>query len=173
MAKPIAVQKLRHGKALCGKTFGQFVETFNWLVDFCLGLTGDKDRNDENGRITVDRQDPSAPVIRYSHTKQSATSDLYGCWDLVDGDLVNCYYNAGNMTRMAADTTAPAGDGIIYASINAPGSVDVGIASDLGVLNALQRDDTKCVFPLYMISGGEIAVDFRIIPHLQVFEGSL
>ena len=66
MAKPIAVQKLRHGKALCGKTFGGFVDTFNWLVDFCLSLKGDKDVNNANGTVTVDRSDPSAPVIRCS-----------------------------------------------------------------------------------------------------------
>lgn len=64
MAKPIAVQKLRHGKALCGKTFGGFVDTFNWLVDFCLALKGDKDVNNANGTVSVDRSDPSAPVIR-------------------------------------------------------------------------------------------------------------
>lgn len=64
MAKPIAVQKLKHGKALCGKTFGGFVDTFNWLVDFCQSLKGDKDANQGNGTITLDRADPSAPVIR-------------------------------------------------------------------------------------------------------------
>ena len=64
MAQPAAVQKLKHGKALCGKTFGKFVETFNWLVDFCLSIQGDADVNNANGTITVDRADPSAPVIR-------------------------------------------------------------------------------------------------------------
>ncbi|MBR4614887.1 MAG: hypothetical protein IKO55_04720, partial [Kiritimatiellae bacterium] len=64
MAKPVAVQKLKHGKALCGATFGQFVETFNWLVDFCLNLKGDKEFNAANGTVTVDRSDDSAPVIR-------------------------------------------------------------------------------------------------------------
>jgi len=64
MAKPVAVQKLKHGKALCGATFGQFVETFNWLVDFCLNLKGDKEFNAANGTVIVDRSDDSAPVIR-------------------------------------------------------------------------------------------------------------
>ena len=65
MSAPMAVQKLKHGKALCGKTFGQFVETFNWLVDFCLSLKGDRDSDpDGNGRVQVDRADPSAPIIR-------------------------------------------------------------------------------------------------------------
>lgn len=64
MAKPATVQKLKHGKALCGRTFGGFVDTFNWLVDFCQSLMGDADANNANGTITVDRADPSAPIIR-------------------------------------------------------------------------------------------------------------
>ena len=72
MAAPIAAQKLKHGKALCGKTFGGFVDTFNWLVDFCLSLQGDKDANNANGSITVDRSNKSAPVIRLVATKGGA-----------------------------------------------------------------------------------------------------
>lgn len=67
MAEPQAIQKLKHGKALCGSTFGQFVETFNWLVDFCLNLKGDQSPTGDSGSITVDRSDPSAPVIRYGN----------------------------------------------------------------------------------------------------------
>ena len=67
MAAPIAAQKLKHGKALCKAVFGRFVDTFNWLVDFCSLLNGDRDVNPAgDGRITVDRSDPSAPVIRCS-----------------------------------------------------------------------------------------------------------
>ena len=67
MAAPIAAQKLKHGKALCKAVFGRFVDTFNWLVDFCSSLKGDRDVNPAgDGRITVDRSDPSAPVIRCS-----------------------------------------------------------------------------------------------------------
>ena len=75
MAKPIAVQKLKHGKALCGKTFGGFVDTFNWLVDFCQSLKGDNDANQGNGTITVDRADPSAPVIRGTNVQGGGGGD--------------------------------------------------------------------------------------------------
>lgn len=64
MAQPQTIQKLKRGKALCGKTFGGFVDTFNWLVDFCLNLKGDRDADKVNGTVTVDRADTSAPVIR-------------------------------------------------------------------------------------------------------------
>ncbi|MBQ2630407.1 MAG: hypothetical protein IJG13_12080 [Kiritimatiellae bacterium] len=73
MAKPATVQKLKHGKALCGKTFGGFVDTFNWLVDFCQSLQGDKDANNANGVISVDRSDPTAPVIRASPAHENGS----------------------------------------------------------------------------------------------------
>lgn len=58
------VQRLTHGKALCGKVFGSFVETFNALVNFFTNVKGDADVNPEVGHITVDRKDPSNPIIR-------------------------------------------------------------------------------------------------------------
>lgn len=58
-------QHLKHGKALCGKVFANFVETFNHLVDFTGNLKGDADVGTEEGHIRVDRTDPDHPVIRY------------------------------------------------------------------------------------------------------------
>ena len=49
-------QHLKHGKALCGKVFGRFVETFNALVDFMLGIKGDADGKNGEGHITYDRK---------------------------------------------------------------------------------------------------------------------
>lgn len=60
------LQYLSHGKALCGKVFARFVETYNGLVDFCANLEGDGDVAGGDGRITVDRADPAHPVIRCS-----------------------------------------------------------------------------------------------------------
>jgi len=75
MAAPIAAQKLKHGKALCKAVFGRFVDTFNWLVDFCSSLKGDRDVNPAgDGRLTVDRSDPSAPVIRCTGCKGGSDS---------------------------------------------------------------------------------------------------
>ena len=60
------LEYLSHGKALCGKVFARFVETYNGLVDFCANLEGDGDVAGGDGRITVDRADPAHPVIRCS-----------------------------------------------------------------------------------------------------------
>lgn len=68
-------QLLKHGKALCGKVFGGFVDTFNWLVRFCSNIRGDKDVSDANGHITVDLSDPDHPVIRCSGCSDSSGSN--------------------------------------------------------------------------------------------------
>lgn len=49
-------QHLKHGKALCGAVFAGFVETFNALVDFMMGLRGDADGKNGEGHITYDRK---------------------------------------------------------------------------------------------------------------------
>lgn len=62
------LQYLKHGKALCGKVFGTFVETFNRLIDFHANLKGDGDVSDD-GLVTVDRADPAHPVIRIDRSR--------------------------------------------------------------------------------------------------------
>lgn len=57
-------QHLKHGKALCGKVFARFVETFNALVDFMCNVKGDADGKNGEGHIKIDRTNPSHPVIR-------------------------------------------------------------------------------------------------------------
>lgn len=182
MAKPIAVQKLKHGKALCGRTFGGFVDTFNWLVDFCLSLEGDKDANTANGRISLDRSDESAPVIRY--VKSSDNSDdldsfSSGCWRLDIGEnatyLRDNYYNAGGKTGMVGDidVTSHMTSGFLAAIFEGPGNCSVNLYQSLSALQFAQDDKDTYVLPLYLLANGKVVLDMRNIPHLQVFEGSL
>ena len=53
-----ALQYLRHGKALCGKVFKRFVETFNYHNDFIANLKGDGDLPMSDGCILLDLTDP-------------------------------------------------------------------------------------------------------------------
>lgn len=64
-----ALQYLRHGKALCGKVFKRFVETFNYHNDFIANLKGDGDLQKSDGCIEIDRTDPTHPVIRLNKQK--------------------------------------------------------------------------------------------------------
>lgn len=132
MAKPIAVQKLKHGKALCGKTFGGFVDTFNWLVDFCQSLKGDKDANQTTGTITLDRADPSAPVIRGTMAKGGG------------GDLDRDYFKVQNkdsddghaIVEMDART-----DSTPTVRIRRDGETNVDIALTGGTSPAMEMHD--------------------------------
>ena len=58
------LEYLRHGKALCGKVFRRFVETFNFHNDFISNIKGDADLQVVGGKVKVDRTDERHPVIR-------------------------------------------------------------------------------------------------------------
>ena len=64
MARPAVLQYLKHGKALCGKVFAGFVETFNHLVSFSSNLKGDADLPGAKGGVSVDRSNPDNPILR-------------------------------------------------------------------------------------------------------------
>lgn len=183
MAKPITVQKLKRGKALCGKTFGGFVDTFNWLVDFCQSLQGDKDANNANGRITLDRSDESAPVIRLDAANGGGGGggDTFasGCWRLDIGEsatyLRDNYYNAGGKTSQVNDiaVTSYMQSGYLAVVFDGPGDCQVNLYQSLSALQSAQEDEDTYVIPLYLLNGGNVVLDMRNTPHLQVFEGSL
>ena len=62
--RPQTLQKLKHGDAITGANFPTFVETYNYTVERCDNLKGDKDVNPQSGIIRVDNTDPEHPVIR-------------------------------------------------------------------------------------------------------------
>lgn len=69
MARPPRIEKLRHGRILCGSVFRFFVETWNWLVGYVDNMKGDADVNPQAGHITIDRTDPDHPVVRFRADK--------------------------------------------------------------------------------------------------------
>ena len=69
MARPQALQLLKHGKALCGSVFRLFVETWNYIVQRADGIVGDRDVNPDEGCIYVDNSAPERPVIRLDRSK--------------------------------------------------------------------------------------------------------
>ena len=67
--QPRKLCKLQKGKAL--GAFDTFVDTFNWMVDFCTNLIGEGEETtepDESGKskssLRVDRSVSDRPVIR-------------------------------------------------------------------------------------------------------------
>ena len=71
MARPQRIEKLRHGRLLCGSVFRFFVETWNWLTAYVDNMKGDAETDPQSGYITIDRSDPDHPVIRFRADKVS------------------------------------------------------------------------------------------------------
>lgn len=72
MARPPRIEKLRHGRLLCGSVFRFFVETWNWLTAYVDNMRGDAETDPQSGYITIDRTDPDHPVIRFRADKVAA-----------------------------------------------------------------------------------------------------
>lgn len=186
------LQFLKRGKALCGKTFPMFVETWNRLVNSVSNLKGDADVDAAQGRIKVDRADPDHPIIRCVNCKggsgggSGGGSALPGAFELVQTlddagenvtarEVKNLYANFGGVTKECSpkSTSVSTGDGVVYASFDISagndGSVTFGLAASVSAVTELQNDLTKYVVPLYLCTGVEV-VDLRNAPQIQIFE---
>ena len=168
-------QYLKHGKALCGRVFGMFVDTFNWHNDYLLNLRGDRDVNGDHGRITLDCSEPHHPVIRYVRPEDDGSADtrVNGCFELVDGKIVNCYYNRGGITLSIGETDVSS---MITTTVKSAICLELGLISGSIVLipyselRTRQEDLAKYTFPLYLVEGGKVVCDLRSAPQIQVFE---
>ena len=186
-------QHLKHGKALCGKVFGRFVETFNALVDFMHGLRGDAEGKNGEGHITYDRKNN---IIRCDGCGGKGGGDVVssesGCFKLEGLTLRNCYWNEGGITKSMEDIDIssllpvggqgeeePEGDGenpivistFICLETSSSGAEIVAIGD--GDLEDAQRNSEVYVFPLYKFHGRTVVVDMRTAPQLQMWEGGL
>lgn len=65
------LQKLQKGSALSGANFPDFVEAWNWLVDFVSNLKGDADLSPKTGSIKIDKSNPNNPVIRFHNSNSN------------------------------------------------------------------------------------------------------
>lgn len=192
MDVPTPIQRLVHGKALCGKVFRTFVETFNFLVDFALNLKGDGDVV-VGGRIRVDRRVAGRPIVYCANpcagavpTPAPAAPDK-GCYAIaLDPDteekyFANQYYLSGNTivqtnsAMMVSDFVGAesAADDRPFVCLDADADDEniVGFAS-VAELAAAQK--THRVIPLYKFTHeGEVEIDFRNAPRTQNFEMEL
>lgn len=88
MARPQRLEKLRHGRLLCGSVFRFFVETWNWLTAYVDNMKGDAETDPQSGYITIDRTDPDHPVIRFRADKAAGGGGNY--WES-GGDSRTCF----------------------------------------------------------------------------------
>ena len=185
-----APQFLKHGLALCGKNFPRVVETWNWLSDFCSNLKGDADVNAASGSITVDRTNPAHPVIRFTGSANSGSSDgssmpsAFQATAIYDGDtfkewqISNWYLMRGGIIYYESSGivgVTPVAGNFICANVNLgfTGGVTVELVKNLDALKDLQRKESNYYVPLYYATAPEELVDLRNMPQVQLFEVGL
>jgi len=182
-------QRLKHGKALCGKVFSGFVETFNALVDFKDNIKGDDDVARGTGHISLDRKNPLHPVIRCTgcaakivqpvsevdtgRYKISSISEVSNVFSIT---FANAYFRIGGKTYSGAssisDVELPA---IVALKVSASGSQSpsstIESYMDLASLQDAEKDLSQYIFPLYSLDeSGSVECDFRIGPDASMGE---
>lgn len=187
MARPPIIQKLKHGRLLCGNVFRFFVETWNWLTSYVDNMKGDLDVDPKNGVITVDRAQADHPVIRLRKDRLRglvgvpADGPFSPVYD-EDGDdpevvtgFENCYWMNGGVTiHMEDQDDIPGTDGFIAlkagATPDASGDASLECYADIEALNNAQRDIAFFIVPLYIFEESKIVLDLRRIPHVYTAE---
>lgn len=182
-------QRLKHGKALCGKVFAGFVETFNALVDFKDNLKGDDDVARGCGYISVDRTKKDRPIIRFNAEKLNlpeATENYPKRFDIrqktteegepVDGWFLfdNPYYSVGGKTYIFEGAEISSASNCIIAlrlRADSPSvSPEMWKYGNIYALQNAQSDTSYYIVPLYTINQGKIALDWRVGPDFSMGE---
>ena len=191
------LEYLRHGKALCGKVFRRFVETFNFHNDFISNLKGDADLQVVGGKVKVDRTDERHPVIRCQgcgggqndEEKRDDGNGRYAIVSIEDGvvTLENPYFSVGGKTYVGSATTAELIGGqtdVIALRISATGGSapadSLEVYDSVALLQAAQQSLDYYTIPLFMISTTvdeeteedvhNVVCDFRIGPDAAMGE---
>ena len=185
-----ALQYLRHGKALCGKVFKRFVETFNYHNDFIANLIGDGDLPTSDGCIKIDRTDPTHPVIRLDRNNLGLPDSPSGDgrfpsrFEIAlaedeppegsDADptytatFANPYYDVGGKTYelTGGGQVSCSGDCIICLKVSAKEhpSATLETFGSIQIVTNQQTNEDYYTIPLYKVQGGKVVCDFRTGP---------
>ena len=200
MARPPQLQKLRHGRLLCGRVFRFFVETWNWLVGAFDNLCGDWDVSPKTGFVTVDWSDPDKPVVRFrgdalmTYMKNSLGMYLAPgnfepvfAADASDDDKVKlfdvgpgyCPVGRDFLDSVTLDNSAKIEEGFIYIEVGhqyiSAGTITVtikGAASAPSFANSDSSAGSQVLsrMPLYQIENGRITRDYRSAMSLTLRE---
>ncbi len=181
-------QYLSGGKILTGANFPNFVQTWNWMVDFIRNLKGDGDNLTSDGYISVDRSNEKWPVIRTAKALpeggggESIPTWKYGRFRVYEVDktkisLRNCYifvtgkYYGGTDTTVSVDTSE--NSAVVWAELDIKNSKVTIKADNITIGSSTfpwqSSDYSTVAIPLYLIRLGQIEEDYRIGPYLSVY----
>lgn len=175
MNKPSVLQVVQRGKIWCSAVFEHLVETWNWLVFAFDALKGDYDVNPKDGYITVDKTDPSHPVVRLARPLPSGGTPSPSPTPSGGGSSGGFAYSNGTIAGGAAciarqyiqvDPLTNAGDGEYRVKIdmlNRSAVIEAG--------SGFEAPTAAFTYvPLFVISGGAISVDYRGAAMAQAWE---
>lgn len=182
-------QYLEGGKILTGKNFPKFVETWNWLVDFCRNLRGDGDAAPFDGQVSVDKASIKHPIIRLTKTiptdggggGEATPTWNYGRFRITELDtskiqLSNCKIFAtgavyGNSSAQTVTIDSTEKEVYIWAVLDVYKSTVTVKGGDYNTYTSeLVGDDYKTTaFLLYVIYNGTVREDNRIGPYASAY----
>lgn len=181
-------QYLESGKILSGKSFPNFVRTWNWLVNFCSNLSGDSAAVGD-GKIEVDRADADHPVIRITTRGNAAesggSSEATPTWEsgrfritaispesvTIDNLVVIAsgkYYGSTSTSAVTLSVDSTASTVYIYAELT-PASNAIEVKAADTMPDGRDSSYTIVRFPLYTIEDGKVTLDWRIGPFAAVY----
>ena len=192
MARPQALQLLKHGKALCGSVFRLFVETWNYIVQRADGIVGDRDVNPDEGCIYIDNSAPERPVIRLDRSKLpkgggggGSSADAYPSVYEIETTtttperkhFINRYYEVSGVVREGPDISGSLENypnKFVAIRIDSVNGTTIATYSSLSQMQGDMVEQTKVVMPLYLLDeNGDPAVDFRHIPRADMWSLAL
>ena len=182
------LEYLRHGKALCGKVFRRFVETFNFHNDFISNIKGDADLPVVGGKLHIDRTDERHPVLRClapgNGCGGGAAPVIPGRFAIslseddesVSASFANPYFDVGGKTyEMQSGTSVTVSGACILAlKVTATGtypSAEIVSFENLSALQNAQASRAYCISPLYKLDADfKVVCDFRTGPVIAMGE---
>ena len=197
MARPPVLQKLRHGRILCGRVFRFFVETWNWLVGAFNNLCGDWDVNPQAGFLSVDWSDPDKPVVRMHGDALLLFVEKRLGASLAPGNFEPVFADDNGTVKLASvgpgycpvgrdfisasldnNNSAKIASGMIYIEVShpvsggSPSATIKGAASAPSFINSNASTGSQALsrMPLYEIGDGRITRDYRSAMSLTLRE---
>ena len=174
-SKPPTLCKLQKGLLLDAQE--GFVDTFNWLVDFCANLKGEGEVV-AGRKIFVDRHVSDKPVIKLNRSGSNGDDRFCFAYNEQTHQIESGYIRYGiTNIPVAAYTVSSSGFYYIrvYRGVISSGAARAAIErfnyNSLVSYGVTDGEAAEVYIPLYQIDSSlKVAKDWRFIPYVQAWE---